>query len=84
MGIGDAWNPYTSHYAENEEAMLDTNGLIIEHGMRPPNALFSEAELSKLYGEEVMWSRFNDAVNAICVSDERGQGCTLTAMRSSS
>ena len=50
---GDAWNPHTSHYADNEEAMLDTNGLIVEHGMRPPNTLFSEAELSKLYGEEV-------------------------------
>ena len=30
---GDAWNPHTSHYAKNEEAMLDTNGLIIEHGI---------------------------------------------------
>ena len=50
---GDAWDPHTSHYADNEEAMLDTNGLIVEHGIRPPNILFSEAELSKLYGEEV-------------------------------
>jgi hypothetical protein len=75
---GDAWNPHTSHYADNEEAMLDTNGLIVEHGMRPPNTLFSEAELSKLYGEEVTWSRFNDAVDAISLSDEESLGCTLT------
>jgi hypothetical protein len=33
--------------------MLDTNGLIVEHGIQPSNILFSEAELSKLYGEEV-------------------------------
>ncbi len=30
---GDAWDPHTSHYADNEEAMLDTNGLIVEHGI---------------------------------------------------
>jgi hypothetical protein len=29
----DAWDPHTSHYADNEEAMLDTNGLIVEHGV---------------------------------------------------
>ncbi len=30
---GDAWDPHTSHYADNEEAMLDTNSLIVEHGI---------------------------------------------------
>ncbi len=30
---GDAWDPHTSHYADNEEAMLDANGLIVEHGI---------------------------------------------------
>jgi hypothetical protein len=52
----DAWNPHTSHYAENEEVMLETNSLIIEHDIQPPHTLFSEAELSKLYGKEVAWS----------------------------
>jgi hypothetical protein len=59
--------------------MLDTNGLIVEHGIRPPNVLFSEAKLSKLYCEEVAWSRFNNVVDAVYISDERSQGCTLTA-----
>jgi len=67
----DAWDPNTSHCADNEDAMLDTNGLIVEHGIRPPNILFSEAELSKLYGKEVTWSRFNDVVDAVHESDER-------------
>ncbi len=43
---GDAWDPQTLHYADNEATMLDTNGLIIEHGIRPPHTLFSEAKLS--------------------------------------
>ncbi len=67
------------HYADNEAAMLDTNGLIIEHGIQPPHILFSEAELSKLYGKEVAWSRFNDVVDAVYTSDERSHGCPLTA-----
>jgi hypothetical protein len=76
---GDAWDPHTPHYADNEEAILDTNGLIVEHGIQPPHTLFSEAELSKLYGEEVAWSKFNDAVNAISASNERSKGYPLTA-----
>ena len=30
---GEAWDPHTSYYADNEADMLDTNGLIIEHGI---------------------------------------------------
>jgi hypothetical protein len=67
------------HYADNEATMLDTNGLIIEHGIRPPHILFSEAKLRKLYGEEVAWSRFNDVVDAIYTSNERSHRCPLTA-----
>jgi hypothetical protein len=53
------------YYAENEEAMLDTNGLIVEHGIRPPHTLFSEVEPSNLYGNEVTWFRFNDAMDTV-------------------
>jgi hypothetical protein len=44
--------------------MLDANGLIVEHGIQPSHTLFSDAELSKLYGEEVTWSRCIDVVDA--------------------
>jgi hypothetical protein len=76
---GDGWNLHTSHYAENEEAMLDTNGLIIEHDICLPHTFYSEAELSKLYGKEVAWSEFNHAINAVVTSDEGSGGCPLTA-----
>jgi hypothetical protein len=59
--------------------MLDTNGLIIEHGTQPPHTLFSEAKLSKLYGKEVAWFRFIDVVDAIYTTDERSHRCPLTA-----
>jgi hypothetical protein len=67
------------HYADNEAAMLDTNSLIVEHGIQLPHTLFSEAKLSKLYGKEVVWSRFNDVMNAVYTSNERSHECPLTA-----
>ncbi len=76
---GVAWDPHTSHCGDNEEATLDTNGLIVEHDIQPPHTLFSEAVMSKPYGKEVAWSEFNNVVNAVYESAERGQGCPLTA-----
>ncbi len=58
-----AWDPYASHYAKNEAAMLDSTGLIVEHDTRPPQVLFIEVNLCKLYGEPVAWDKFNDAIN---------------------
>jgi hypothetical protein len=59
-----AWDPYAlSHYAENEATMLDSNGLIVEHDTWPPQVLFTEADLCKLYGEPVAWDEFNDAID---------------------
>ncbi len=60
-----AWDPYASYYAENEAAMLDSNGLIVEHDTWPPQVLFTEANLCKLYGEPVMWEKFNDAIDQV-------------------
>jgi hypothetical protein len=41
--------------------------------------VFSEAELSKLYGKEVVWSKFNDAGDAVVTSNEGSGECPLTA-----
>ncbi len=75
---GNAWDPNTSHFAENEAAMLDSNGLIIEHDSQPPQVLFTEADLGKLYGKPVGWDKFNDAINLVYTSDSTSLGCPLT------
>ncbi len=54
---GDGWDPNTSHFAENEAAMIDANGFIIEHDTQLPRVLFTEADLCKLYGEPVTWDK---------------------------
>ena len=75
---GDGWDPNTSHFAENEAAMIDANGLIVEHDTRLPRVLFTEADLCKLYGEPVAWDEFNDAVNTVITSQDYDPGCPLT------
>jgi hypothetical protein len=72
------WDPYASHYAENEAAMLDSNGLTVDHDTWPPQVLFTEANLCKLYGEPVMWDEFNNAINQVCASEDEFLGCPLT------
>jgi hypothetical protein len=75
---GNAWDPNTSHFAQNEAAMLDSNGLIIELGTWLPRVLFIEADLEKLYGKPVMWDEFNDAIDSVYTSDTFSPGCPLT------
>ncbi len=75
---GDGWDPNTSHFAENEAAMIDANGLIVEHDTRLPQNLFTEADLSKLYGKPVVWDEFNDAVNKVSMAQDDVPGCPLT------
>ncbi len=74
---GNAWDPNTSHFAENKAAMLDSNDLIIEHDTRLPQVLFIEADPGKLYGKLVGWDKFNDAINLVYTSDSTSQGCPL-------
>jgi hypothetical protein len=56
---GNARDPYASHFAENEAAMLSCNGAIVEHGTCMTQVVFTEADLCKLYGELVAWDEFN-------------------------
>jgi hypothetical protein len=38
---GDAWGPNAEHYAEQEAAMLNSEGMIIEREERPPKHIFT-------------------------------------------
>jgi hypothetical protein len=54
---GDTWDPHTLHYAENEAAILDTNGLIVERDMQQPHLLFTEADIGQTYGNPIAWEQ---------------------------
>jgi hypothetical protein len=38
---GDAWDPNAEHYTEQESAMLNSEGMIIERKERPPKRIFT-------------------------------------------
>ncbi len=65
----DSWDPYSAHYVKEEAAMVDVNGLLVEQDSRPQSAIFSETDISKLYGKPVTWDHYNDIVNAIYDDD---------------
>ena len=73
---GDDWDPYTSHFADNEAAMLNWDSLIVDHD-RPPQVLFTKANLCKLYGEPVAWDVFDDAIGCITESQDPDLGSPL-------
>jgi hypothetical protein len=58
--------------------MLDSNNLIVDHNTRPPQVLFTEANLCKFYGEPVAWDKFNNAIDQVCASKDEFLGCPLT------
>jgi hypothetical protein len=66
---GESWDPYSDHYAEEETAIVDVNGLLVEQDPRPQSAIFTEADIGKLYGKPVTWDHYNDVVNAIADDD---------------
>jgi hypothetical protein len=66
---GDSWDPYSEHFADEEAAMVDVNGLLIERDPRPQSYIFTEADISKLYGESVTWKCYDDIVNKLADED---------------
>jgi len=64
---GDAWDPNAEHYAEQEAAMLNSEGMIIEREERLPKHIFTEADIGMLYIEPATCDEFNDTVNKVMV-----------------
>ena len=76
---GDSWNPDSNHFADQEAAMLDSNGLITTHDHnRPQKCLFTEADLGEFYGLPATWDQYDTQVNATISADDPFCGVTLT------
>jgi hypothetical protein len=48
---GNAWDLNAEHYAEQEAAMLDSKGMIVECEEHPPKHIFTEGDIGMLYSE---------------------------------
>ncbi len=75
---GDLCDPSSNHYADQEAAMLDPNGLIASHEECPSKHLFTEADLGELYALPATWNQYDDQINSILSADDPFCGTVLT------
>ena len=61
----ELWDPHSSAFEEEEDAMIAVDGSLAQHEPRPTTHLFSEVDVSQLYGDSVSWVRFEEEVDAM-------------------
>ncbi len=66
----DLWNPDSDHYAKQEAAMLNLNGLIAEQDKRQTKCLFTEANLGELYTLLAPWDQYDAKVDTTLSADD--------------
>jgi hypothetical protein len=47
----ELWNPHCFNFESEEDAMVDSDGLIVQQVPRPRFMIFTEADVSELYAE---------------------------------
>jgi hypothetical protein len=67
----DQWDPNVTHFLEQEAAMLDSDGYIIDRTPYP-RTIFGEADLSALYVDPPTWDQFDAVVDNVMDGDDNG------------
>ena len=73
----DQWNPNTSDYSEQETAMLDADGYIIDRS--PSNRMIVEEldiDISSLYKVPPTWNQIISVIGAVIAEDQLQASCT--------
>jgi hypothetical protein len=66
---GDSWDPHSSHFAEEEAAMVDHYGVLVERLPKPRSMIFDDANVGELYASPITWDRFDDVVSHVAYDD---------------
>ncbi len=62
---GDSWNPHSTHYAEEEAAMIDHFGVLVERSVWPRSTIFDDVDVSELYSSPIGWDCFDEVVSHV-------------------
>ena len=75
----DRWDPNTSAYLEQEAAMLDADGYIIERSSCNRMILDDDLDvnLSALYLEPPTWEQITSVIGAVISGDQLQECCTI-------
>jgi hypothetical protein len=62
---GDSWNPHSTHYAEEEAAMVDHFGILVECLVWPCSTILDDVDVSELYASPISWDCFDKVVSHV-------------------
>ena len=65
----DQWDPNTTNFSKQEDAMLDADGYIIDQEQQN-SMIIAAADLIALYVEPPLWDQFQPVIGAVLVGDE--------------
>jgi hypothetical protein len=65
----DLWNPNSTHYAEEEAAMVDHFGILVERLVQPRPTILDDVDISELYASPISWDCFDEVVSHVPFED---------------
>ncbi len=62
---GDLLKPHSTHYAEEEAAMVEHFGILVEHSVWPHSTIFDNVDVSDIYASPISWDCFDKVVSHV-------------------
>jgi hypothetical protein len=59
---GNSWDLHSTHYVEEEAAMVDHYGVLVECSMQPRSEILDNMDVGEVYGSPVSWDCFDEVV----------------------
>jgi hypothetical protein len=66
---GNSWNPHSTHFAEEEAAMVDHFGVLVECSVQSRSEIFDNMDVGELYCSPVSWDCFDEVVSHVAYDD---------------
>ena len=66
---GDSWDPHSSHFAEEEAAMVDHYGVLVERTSNKDSLIFGSADVSAADVSPMTWDRFDEMASHVALDD---------------
>ncbi len=62
---GDSWDPHSTHFGEEEAAMVDHFDVVVERSVQPHSEIFDNVDVGELCGSPVSWDCFDEVVSNV-------------------
>jgi hypothetical protein len=62
---GNSWDLHSTHFAEEEAALVDHFGVLVERSVQPRSEIFDNVDVGELYGSPVSWDCFDEVISHV-------------------